>query len=204
MSQSLPAAPQSAPPCIAEEGEAGAPVLSLAKWFADEVQPHGPQLRSYLRGKYPSVRDVDDVVQESFLRLWQARARQSIHSAKAFLFQVARNVATDVIRHETCSPFESVSDRARLTVLDHRPSAADAACTREELALLADAIESLPPRCREIVVLFKLRRLSQRAIAAQLGIAEGTVMVHVALGVKRCAHFLVARGVNLSSGHENR
>lgn len=35
------------------------------RWFANEVQPHEPALRAYLRNSFPVVRDVDDVVQGS-------------------------------------------------------------------------------------------------------------------------------------------
>jgi hypothetical protein len=34
-----------------------------ARWFAEEVQPHEPSLRSYLRNTFPALPDVDDVVQ---------------------------------------------------------------------------------------------------------------------------------------------
>jgi hypothetical protein len=44
-----------------------------AQWFTEKVHVHGPSLRNYLRGVFPTVRDVDDVVQESFLL---ARARR--------------------------------------------------------------------------------------------------------------------------------
>jgi hypothetical protein len=49
-----------------------------ARWFAEEVQPHEASLRAYMRGAFPMVRDVDDVVQESYLRVWRARAAQPI------------------------------------------------------------------------------------------------------------------------------
>lgn len=66
------------------------PPAPREQWFKDEVQPHDTSLRAYVRGRFPGLRDVDDVVQESFLRIWQARARQPIQSARAFLFRIAR------------------------------------------------------------------------------------------------------------------
>ena len=70
------------------------------RWFTEEVQPDGPQLRSYLRGSFPTVRVLDDVVQESCLRVWKSRATRPIQSAKAFLFAVARRLALDLVRRE--------------------------------------------------------------------------------------------------------
>jgi DNA-directed RNA polymerase specialized sigma24 family protein len=60
-----------------------------ARWFAEEVLPHDRALRGYLRGSFPAVRDVEDVVQESYLRIWRTRAAQPIRSARGFLFRIA-------------------------------------------------------------------------------------------------------------------
>src|SRR5438876_12279709 len=60
-----------------------------SRWFAAEVHAHERSLRAYLRGAFPSVRDVDDVVQESYVRVWKARLAHPIQSARSFLFQVA-------------------------------------------------------------------------------------------------------------------
>lgn len=169
--------------------------MSLAKWFAEEVQPHDSQLKSYLRGSFPAVRDVDDVVQESFLRIWRARAAAPIASARGFLFRIARNLALDLIRRERVSPITAVTDSAAQSVVDDRPDAAETAAVRQELLLLAEAIDALPARCREIVILRKLQGVPQKAIAAQLGLSEQTVQVQVLRGVKRCEKFLRQHGV---------
>lgn len=165
-------------------------------WFTREVQPHGPLLKSYLRSQFPSVRDVEDVVQESYLRIWKARASQPIQSAKAFLFKVARNLALNVVQHERVSPIDVVADLSALPVLEDGPNAADAVCTREEILLLADGIEALPPRCREIFILRRIKSVPQKEIARRLGISEQTVQVQVQRGVKRCAEFLRRHGIN--------
>jgi len=47
--------------------------LHLSRWFVDEVQPHEPELRAYLRTSFPSLADIDDLVQETYARLVQAR-----------------------------------------------------------------------------------------------------------------------------------
>ncbi|MGH7944042.1 MAG: RNA polymerase sigma factor [Opitutaceae bacterium] len=171
------------------------PVADQTRWFADEVHPHDSQLRAYLHGAFPSVRDVDDLVQESYLHLWRRQLTVPIRSAKSFLFKIARHLAIDTVRHSQRSPFKDVADLAQSAVLDTEPNAAEAACTSEELNLLLEAIESLPPRCREIVVLRKLRGLSQKEIASRLGIAEHTVEVQGGKGLNRCEEFLRQRGV---------
>ena len=172
-----------------------APGVEQSRWFLEQVHPHEASLRFHLRSSFPTARDVDDVVQESYLRVWKARAAQPIQSAKAFLFKVARHVALDFVRRQRISPIVAVTDLVALPVIEDKPSAADVACTRDEVVLLAQAIDSLPPRCREIVILRKLRGVPQKAIAAQLGISEQTVQVQVLRGVKRCEAFLTKHGV---------
>ena len=165
------------------------------RWFTEEVQPHETSLRSYLKGSFPTMRDVDDVVQESYLRAWKARARQPIRCARAFLFRVARNVAINLLNRERVSPIDSVKDLESLPVVDGGLNAAASACAREELLLLAHAIDALPARCREIVILRRINNVSQKEIAARLGIAEATVEVQVVRGVKRCGDYLRRHGV---------
>ena len=175
------------------------PRVDQSRWFSEEVHAHESALKSYLRGSFPTVRDVEDVVQESYLRVWQARAAQPIHCARAFLFRIARNLALNILTRDRASPIEAVQDSALLTVVDDGPDAAKATCSREELLLLARAIDSLPARCREIVILRRIQHVSQKEIAARLGIAESTVEVQVARGVKRCGEYLRRHGVQFKA-----
>jgi RNA polymerase sigma factor (sigma-70 family) len=169
--------------------------LSLGKWFAEEVQPHGEHLRAFLRGSFPAVRDVDDVVQESYLRIWRVRLGRPIRSTRSFLFRIVRNMALDILRHDRVAKTEAVADVASYS--HHAPelSAVETLSNREKIAILADALASLPDRCREIVVLRKLKDLTHREIADQLGIAESTVEGQVNRGLKKLALALRERGL---------
>ena len=169
------------------------PTRDRSAWFADEVQPHGPQLKSYLKGSFPGVRDVDDVVQESFLRVWQARAVRPVASAKSFLFSVARNLAIDLLRRQKVAPLETLPDSATWSVMDDRPDAAESACTREEIDLLVQALAELPPRCREVMLLRQIEGIPQKEIARRLGLSELTVQTHVVNGLRRLERLLHQR-----------
>ncbi|OHE89393.1 MAG: hypothetical protein A3G75_03850 [Verrucomicrobia bacterium RIFCSPLOWO2_12_FULL_64_8] len=172
------------------------------RWFSEEVYPRDGQLKAYLRTAYPSIRDVEDVVQESYVRIWKARTTCRIEHAGAYLFQVARRLALDILRRNRASPVKGITDLAALRVLDGRPSADEIACSHEEIELLAQAVHNLPARCREIVVLRKLKCIPQKQIAQRLGISEQTVEVQVVRGVKRIREFLLRRGVRCAINHE--
>jgi RNA polymerase sigma factor (sigma-70 family) len=170
-------------------------VIDDNRWFANEVQPHESHLRAFLRGSFPSVRDVDDVVQESYLRLWRTRATQPIRCARAFLFSIARRLALDSIRRDRTSLIDPVGDLSRLRVVLDRHDAGEVAAIQERVRLLADAVESLPARCREVVVLRKIKAIPQKDVAALLGITEKTVESQFTRGMQRCAAYLRERGV---------
>jgi RNA polymerase sigma-70 factor (ECF subfamily) len=171
------------------------PSVDPAKWFTEKVRPHDAQLKSYLRGSFPSIRDVDDVVQESYLRIWKAAAREPVKSAKAFLYLVARRVALNFVRKERNSPIDAYGDEAMSGVLDDKPNALEAAIIQDRIDLLADALMALPARCREVVVLHKMKGLTQKEVAAQLGLSERTVETHVRNGVQRCLVYLREHGI---------
>jgi RNA polymerase sigma-70 factor (ECF subfamily) len=125
-----------------------------------------------------------------------------VRSARAFLFRIARNLALDLVRRDRASPVTAVRDLAALPVLHHEDSPARTIEVREKLLKLADAIEALPPRCREVVILRKLQNLPQREVATRLGLAEKTVEAQLARGLARCEDFLRQRGVRSWYDHE--
>lgn len=166
-----------------------------ARWFAAEVQPHEGSLRSYLRNKFPAHPDIDDLVQETYARLLQAREHGDVRSPKSFLFTTARNAAYDYFRRRKIATIDGIAELETLPVLEDRPGIPEAVAHDQELQLLAQAIEALPARCRQVLTLRKIYGLSHREIAAQLGVSEHTVNAQIAIGVLRLRDFLKAHGV---------
>jgi len=166
-----------------------------ARWFAEEVQPHESELRAYLRAKFSGHLDIDDLVQETYARLLQAREQAPIRSPKAYLFATARNAAFDFFRRRKIVAIDGLAEIELLPVFEDRPGVAESVCHDQELQLLAEAIQSLPERCRRVLTLRKLHGLSHREIALQLDIAENTVNAQIAIGVLRLRDYLRSHGV---------
>jgi RNA polymerase sigma-70 factor (ECF subfamily) len=151
------------------------------------------------------VRDVDDVVQESYLRVWRRQLVQPISevtgsvtaSVKSFLFQVARRLALDALRRKRASPIDpfALPDFSSSSVMEDGPTSRDVACNQQEFELLLDAIDALPARCREVIVLRKLQGKSVAETALQLGISQETVHVHTRRGLQRIQESLRRAGV---------
>jgi RNA polymerase sigma-70 factor (ECF subfamily) len=107
------------------------------------VQPHERSLRSYIRSVFPSLPDIDDLVQESYARLIRAREAGRVSYVKAFLFTTARNAAVDFFRRRKVVSIDGIADLEELSVVEDRPDAAEAANKQQELEMLAAAVRGL-------------------------------------------------------------
>jgi RNA polymerase sigma-70 factor (ECF subfamily) len=166
----------------------------LARWFAEEVQPHESSLRAWLHSRFPTLTDLDDVVQEAYARLLRARESGSIACPRAFLFVTARNFALNHLRHQRVEQPEGLSEINPTGVLDEGAFIPESVTRAEDLQLLTQAIQSLPARCRQIVTLRKIYGLSQREVAEQLGLSENTVETQGGIGLRKCVEYFRRRG----------
>lgn len=185
--------PTQTPPCASDAKTLPAP--DGATWFKQEVHAHDGPLRSYLHRQFPSVRDVDDVVQDSYLRIWKARAAHPIASAKSFLFTIARHLAINVLRRQSIAPVIFDGGLADSIVSIDETSAVELLTEQEKIDLLGDALVALPSRTRDIFILHKFEGLPQAEVARRLGCTEKAVEHQVARAIQLCSKFLRSRGL---------
>jgi RNA polymerase sigma factor (sigma-70 family) len=163
-------------------------------WLAREIFVHERPLRAHIARFLSEPSDVEDVLQETYARLLSLNdaARANVREWRGFLFATARNVALDRLRKARVVSLDALAEIEGLHVIDEQLTAFEQLSARQELAMLAQAIASLPERCRQVLTLRKLYGLSQKEISRQLGIAESTVEKHVAHGVRLCAQRMFA------------
>lgn len=167
---------------------------SLSKWFAEEVQPHEPALRAWLRARFSSIVDTDDLVQEAYTRLLRVRETGSVACARAFLFVTARNLALNQLRHLRYEQPGPLAETDTLGVLDDSVAIPESVARAEDLQLLIHAIQSLPERCRQVLTLRKIYGFTQKETASRLGIAEHTVEAQGAIGLRKCVEYFRRHG----------
>ncbi|MDO8544394.1 MAG: sigma-70 family RNA polymerase sigma factor [Opitutaceae bacterium] len=159
-----------------------------ARWFAEQVQPHEATLRGYLH-KIAAWGDIDDLVQETYVRLLRVHSRNEVRSTRGLLFTLARNVAHDLFRRRAVAQTASISEIDASPFPDHGLGTAEIVSRQEEIEILRTAIEALPKRCRAVFVLRRFENLSHREIAARLGIARHTVERQLTEALRRCGEF---------------
>ncbi len=159
------------------------------QWFLSELNPHEDQLRSWLLGRFPGLYDVDDLIQEAYLRTIKVQRRKNLASPKAFLFATARNLAIDLMRRNNIIHFDSLMENGSSNVIDHTGNIQEDIALQNEFEILTEAIQSLPDRCRQIITLRKVYGLPIAQIAEKLNISTKTVEVQIYLGMKKCKQY---------------
>lgn len=129
-----------------------------------------------LERKLQSVHEAADVFQEAAVRWLGLPDRQSVREPKAYFYKVAINIAVDRMRARAVRAEESGVDEA---IVDPMPLPDRSCEVRLQLQRLQQAVDALPPRCREAFLLFKVEGLGQEAIATRLGISRNMVEKHV-------------------------
>ena len=162
-----------------------------AAWFDEHVRPHESMLRGWLRSHFSTEHDVDDLMQEVYVRLLRAHEGGKVNSTKAFLFTVARNLALDRLRRRCVARTEPLVESEALSVLEEGEGIPETLARNQELEILTEAIQSLPDRCRQIFTMRKVYGLSQAEIAQRLGISDHTVSAQLTIGVKKCMEFML-------------
>jgi len=119
------------------------------------------------------VEDARDVTQEAFVKLWNARKRVRLDSVEPLLFRTALNLAANRLRGRRLRRFFSL-EVAKDTA-DPSAGAQVSLETAQQRARVRAAIEALPEKLKQVVVLFELSGLSTQQIADTLGIPGGTV-----------------------------
>src|SRR5262249_21698937 len=123
----------------------------LDAWFAREILAHEASLVRYLMRMWPRRDEIHDLRQETYLRVYEAAAKQRPRSAKSFLFTTARHLLVDRMRRQRIVSFELGRDLEEMNVLVDEISPERSAGADEELRALVRALDRLPPRCRQVV-----------------------------------------------------
>ncbi len=169
---------------------AGMTAPEVESWFVAEILPLEAVLMQFLHRNWRNKSEIADLRQEVYVRVFEAALQEIPSAPRTFLLTSARNLIIDRVRREQVVPIETVADWEALNIARDEPGPERHVEAREELHRLQSALDRLPPRCREAVVMRQIDGLSRREIAGRMGIAEKTVKRHLADGVRALADML--------------
>jgi RNA polymerase sigma factor (sigma-70 family) len=158
-------------------------VSEIDAWFVREVLPLEAILMQFLRRNSRNRSDVADLCQDVYMRVYETARERLPERAKPFVFTTARNLLIDRVKHEQVISIEAVTDLDTLNIAIDEPGPDRVVMARETLRRLQSALERLPQRCREAVVMRKIEGLSRSEIAVRMGVTEYTVNRHLTDGM---------------------
>jgi RNA polymerase sigma-70 factor (ECF subfamily) len=137
---------------------------------------HGLEIYRFALRRLDDRGLAEDVVQETFLRAWQAAEHydRTVASVRVWLFAIARNVTIDHYRRRSAASFAHVTaDAAGVGVgLPPVPDRTESVLVR---AVVVQALSRLTPEHRQVLVESHLRGRSCAELAASSGLSAGTV-----------------------------
>ena len=160
------------------------------KGFEAAVRQYGEQLYWMVRKIVLTHDDTDDVVQNTFLKAWNALGNfEGESKVLTWLSRIAINEALDLLR----------KNKRRLTVSDEEPSVASSLLADSDFdgteteALLQEAIAQLPDVQRTVFQLRYFDELKYSDISEMLGTSEGALKASYHIAVKKISEFFKAR-----------
>ncbi|WP_050549234.1 sigma-70 family RNA polymerase sigma factor [Pseudomonas sp. GM33] len=164
--------------------------------MSNKLQSLSPIYTEFYRSlncKSGNGHEAADIAQASVERFLMLPEEQEVRSPAGLLRQIARNMKIDMARHRQRLPMESLESRADadfLPGLSHDFDPERIFLGQERVALLSQAVDSMPARCREAFILSRIDGLAHHEVATGMGISPSMVEKHVALGLKICRQFL--------------
>lgn len=137
--------------------------------------------------------DVDDIVQEVVVGVWQAAARPGFrlrHGLRAFVRTVTLARAIDRVRRLRVRRAEPIAD----TLPDAGPGPAEAVETEGERARLHRALEALDQKCREVIRLHYFEGWPYARIAVREQRSEGTMRARMFECIRKLRQRMHAAG----------
>lgn len=121
-----------------------------------------------------------DLTQESYLILYKTAQQQTIEHPRGFLYRIATHLAFNHLRHNkviNAHCLHSAGDDA------YSPSTEHWVSQQQRLERFVQIVAELPPRCRDVLILYKVHGMSHKAIAQELGVSVSGVEKHLAKGL---------------------
>ena len=160
--------------------------------FEEIYLKYFPRLLRFAREYVLFEEDAENIIQDVFTTLWERREDLKIHiSLASYLFILIKNRCIDHLRRKKYADtgkkqmqesfaYEQQMKLYSLEALDHTLIS-----DSDVEQIIARAVDSLPPKCREIFVLNKIDGKKYREIADKLHISVSTVENQMSIALRK-------------------
>jgi RNA polymerase sigma factor (sigma-70 family) len=170
----------------------------LESWFVNEVLPLEAALMQFLRHNWRNQSDIRDLLQDIYLKVFEAAQKHLPTVTRSFVFATAQNLLIDRVRRSKIVPIEAVTDLDMLPIAAEQPLPDQALLVRDELRRVQEALDKLSPRSREAILMKQTDGLSRKEIAERMQISENTVKWYLSDGLRSLANILYSEPQNIS------
>ena len=140
---------------------------SLENLYIELEKPLFNMVFRYLWNK----EEAQDLVQESFVRLWKMKDRVEVVTVKSLVYKICLNLAANSLRRKKIITFLSLDKVAK----EPREKGIHTPEQKEEIQILNRLINELPSKLKESILLTEFSEMSYDEIGKLLGIPAGTV-----------------------------
>lgn len=152
----------------------------------ETIRRYHDSLIRFLRQRLRVKEDAADVAQEAYIRMMQYEGSQQIQSPSSMLFRIAINVANDLGRSEQMRRVGQQCSLDGLELASSQPAPDREIAAEQDLELLYRAIEQLPPKCQQVFLLSRAKRMTYPQIARHCGISVKMVEKHISHALAIC------------------
>lgn len=129
---------------------------------------------------------AEEVAQEAYLSVWSATAAGEVAYPRAYLFRTAQHLAFDRLEREAVERRHRAQKPLSEAIVAPGPSPEAQLLAERRWAIVACALNELPPACRKAFVLHKLQGLRHTQVALRLGISKSMVEKHIMRALSHC------------------
>lgn len=151
-------------------------------------------LCSFIYSYIPDIEIAKDIVQDTFISLWQNRDKY--HLTNSLLYTIAKNKSIDYLKanHQT-KILKGISIDVFTNI--SQPNQEEESETKEITEEIWEYVETLPPQCKKIFLLSRLDNLKNKEIADQLDISIKAVEKQITKALNLIRIHLLKKGIYL-------
>jgi len=160
--------------------------------FEEIYLKYFPRLLRFAQEYVPAKEDAENILQDVFMALWERRDDLKIHlSMASYLFTLIKNRCIDHLRREKHATIgkkkmqENFDNEQQMKLYSLEALNQTLISENDLEAVITRAIDSLPPKCREIFMRNKLDGKKYREIAEELHISVSTVENQMSIALRK-------------------